>query len=226
MGPVSGSLQTGIGFFAASCPASLWAFLAVGWPGALEGGNRNDSGLRGGKRRSGSAGAGTIPAAPTRKTGCGEERSGKSISRQRYGVSTFRFRSACGGRCLLSTGWRSNREGLAFKAPSGHLHLLVQACQPLWLVNLDGRSSQVHICSPCPLSSPHQDRGSLEGSTLSRFRAPRGRPRFGTLSGSLFIQTPRFTRRYGWSPHSGGHLSEATSCRTTAGCPPAASGAS
>jgi hypothetical protein len=79
-------------------------------------------------------GTGTILVACGQKPCCGKERSGKSISRQRYGVSTFRFRSACGVRCLLSTGWLSNREGLPFKAPSGHLHLLVQACQPLWLV--------------------------------------------------------------------------------------------
>lgn len=29
-----------------------------------------------------------------------------------------------------------------------------------------------------------------------------------------FIKSPRFTRRYGWSFHPGGRLSEATSCRT------------
>jgi hypothetical protein len=37
------------------------------------------------------------------------------------GVSTFRFRSTCGGRCLLSTGWRIVREELPFFVPAGHL---------------------------------------------------------------------------------------------------------
>ena len=202
--------------FPASCPASPWAFLAVGWPGTMEDGNRNDSGLQGGERRSGSAGAGTIPAAPTRKTGCGEERSGKSISRQRYGVSTFRFRSACGSRCLLSTGWRSNREGLPFTAPSGHLNHFGSslsaslACSRLTVGHR--RFTSVHPARSLALTRIEAPWRAL----LSRDFEPRAaNPRFGTLSGPLFIQALRFTRRYGWSPHSGGHLSEATSCRTT-----------
>lgn len=89
------------------------------------------------------------------------------------GVSTFRFISPRGGRCLLSAGelWRSRR--VAVLGPYRLPHLLVQAYQLVWLARIDGRSTQVHVCSPCPLSSPHPVLSYQEGPTLSRFRTPR-----------------------------------------------------
>ncbi len=171
--PVSGSLQAGIGFFQhpvphlhglslrsaclgprAARPDRLWLPTKGEAIGPCSG--RNDPGRR---EPEGSP--------PGRK-----DRALPSIGR-RYGVSTFRSRSPRGGRCLLSTGCRLRPRGVAvrgpFPAPSPFGPSLSASLARSHMTI----GSQIHLRSPCPLSSPHLDRGSQEGSTLSRFRAPR-----------------------------------------------------
>ena len=89
------------------------------------------------------------------------------------GVSTFRFISSRGGRCLLSAGEHDDREGLPFWALSDSLTFWSKPISSFGLFSLDGRSTQVHVSSPCPLSSPHPVLSYQEGPTLSRFRTPR-----------------------------------------------------
>ena len=115
--PVSGSLQTGLGFFQHPIPhlrrrplrsACLDAMAAVPerlWPpkrgekiGPCSG--RNDPGRRGRERP------------PLGR----KDRAYPSI-RRRYEVSTFRSRSPRGGRCLLSTGCRFRPRGVAVLGP-------------------------------------------------------------------------------------------------------------
>ena len=57
--------------------------------------------------------------------------------------------------------------------------------------------AQVYMCLPYPLPSHHPACGCQEDRSLT-VPIPHACACFCTLSGSLFIQAPRFTRWYGW----------------------------
>lgn len=129
-----------------SFPAPPRASLAVCLPGSEGCDRRNDSGLfRGREDRTSSGPERSWPLRSVERSG---RKDRATLVGRGFGVSTFRSRSTCEIRCLLSTGWLIDREGLPFSAPTYHLHLLVQASQLLWLVRTMTVGSQIHICSP------------------------------------------------------------------------------
>ena len=132
--PVSDSLQVGIGFFQHPVPhlrrrSSRSACL------------RADS-CRTGTTLASEEGEKIGPCSdrndPGRRELNAPRRGGKIGPNHRSGGDTGFPRSApevhAGVGACCRPGAASDREGLPFSAPSGHLHLLVQAAQPLWLV--------------------------------------------------------------------------------------------
>jgi hypothetical protein len=134
---------------------------------------------------------------------------------RRYGVTTFRFRSLCGVRYLLSTGKHRRPRGGTVKSTSGFRTFWSElvshfSSPPLTVV------AQVHMCLPYPLPSHYPACGCQEDRSLT-VPIPHAFTCFCTLSGPLFIQAPRFTRWYGWFRlliERNNFILEATSCRS------------
>jgi len=171
--PVSDSLQAGIGFFQHPVPHLRRRSLRSACLSA--------DGHRAGTTLASDEGEKIGPCSdrndPGRRELDAQRRGGKIGPDHRSGGDTGFPRSApevhAGVDACYRPGAAPDREGLPFSAPAGHLTVWSKPLSLFGLFSHDDRSSQVHVRSPCPLSSPYPGRDSREGSTLSRFRAPR-----------------------------------------------------